>query len=269
MSIAIRKNPNGENFRGFLAYYFRSRYEISSGIADALAEDVLRLVRILNPNSFEEGQILRYAVSVTEPPGKLLRECKFVPVKLTLYAPEDREYRERNGLKELKLRVIQRITSEAVAQGGSLSQEDIASLLFLDRRTVVDYIKELETRNVQIITRAKLPLLFSQRVDKLQMIRMFLQGFDEIEIASSVGCLESSVKRYIEKFLRISLLYRQGIAVSTIIKATGIDSESVEECLNIYNSVIADEKLVSFAHKIFSFYEGPGLLEVLKIKEQI
>jgi len=134
---------------------------------------------------------------------------------------------------------------------------------------VVDYIKELETRNVQIITRAKLPLLFSQRVDKLQMIRMFLQGFDEIEIASSVGCLEISVKRYIEKFLRISLLYRQGIAVSTIIKATGIDSESVEECLNIYNSVIADEKLVSFAHKIFSFYEGPGLLEVLKIKEQI
>ena len=269
MSTALSKKADGNNFCGFLAHYFKIRYQFPPGICEALAQDVLRLVQILSPDYLEEGQILRYVVSITEPPGKLLKDCKLVPVKLTLYAPEDKEYRRQKGLKELKLRVIQRITQEAIAQGGSLSQEDIADLLFLDRRTVVDYIKELESRGVKIITRAKLPLIFRGTVDKLKMIKMFLKGSDEAEIASSMRCSEISVKSYIERFLRVSLLYRQGIAASTIVKVTDISLESTKECIDIYHSVAEDEKLASFMHKIFSFYEGPGLLEALRLKEQL
>jgi len=265
--LTERKTQSKEGILSVLTGYFRTRYKFSSVIARALAQDVLRLTRILSPDSLKEGQVLRYVVKNTEPPGKLLRDCQFVLVKLTLHTPEDVEYRKCNGLKELKLRVIQRITQEAIAQGGSLSQEDIADLLFLDRRTVVDYVKELESRGVQIITRAKFPLLFNQAVDKTQMIKMFLEGLDEAEIASNTCLSENLVRRYVEEFLRIGLFYRRGITASAIATVTGIDLKLVEEYVELYN-YLTSTQMASYIHKFFSFYEDPVLLKILKDKEQ-
>ena len=251
-----------------LAYYFKSRYGFSSVTSEMLGEDVLKFIRIFNPDFIEEGQILLYVVSISEPPGKLLKDCQLVPVKLTLYHPEDTEYKKQNGLKELKLRIIQRITQEAFAQGGSLSQEDIANLLFLDRRTVVEYIKELESRGIKVVTRARLPQLLTRSLNKPQIIKMFFQGSSETEISSSTGYPKTYVEKYIDDFLRVILLYRQGITPSNIANLTGINTDLVKEYLTIYNRLISDEKLSTLVHKFLSFYEKPFLLKTLKVKEQ-
>jgi len=147
------------NIVGPLHKFFRTRYKFSASVTARIVKDVLQLIRLHNPDFLKEGQVVRYVVAKTEPMGKPLQNCQFLPVRLTLYAPEDAEYRKRNGLKKLKHFVIQRITQEAIAHGGVLSQENIANILFLDRRTVTEYIKELESRNVQIITRARLSVL--------------------------------------------------------------------------------------------------------------
>jgi len=116
--------------------FLRARYELSPSAITKLEQDVLQLIQIHNPNFLKEGQVIRYVIAKTEHMGKSLQNCRFVPVRLTLYAPGDVEHRKRNGLKKLKYLVIQRITQEAIVQGGVLSQEDIANILFLDRRTV-------------------------------------------------------------------------------------------------------------------------------------
>lgn len=268
MAFLNGKKKRKNTFVSSLAYYFKNHYRFSSAISETLAEDVLRLTRIFNSNFIGDGQVLRYVVSISEPPGKNLKECEFVPVKLTLYHPEDTDYRKCNGLKELKLKIIQRITQEAVTQGGSLSQEEIADLLFLDRRTVVEYIKELESRGIKVITRAKLPLLLTSSLNKQQIVKMFLQGFSEAEISFSTGYSKTFVEMCIEEFLRIGLLYRQGIKPSSIADLTGSSPELVKEQVDIYNYVMGDDKLSQFAHKIFSFYEGPDFLGILKAKEQ-
>jgi len=153
------KETPKRDIRDTLRKFFRTRYEFSTSVTARIVRDVLQLIRTHSPDFLKEGQVVRYVVAKTEPMGKPLENCRFLPVRLTLYSPEDAEYRKRNGLKKLKYLVIQRITQEAIAQGGVLSQQDIANMLFLHRRTVTHYIKELESQNIQIITRAKLSLL--------------------------------------------------------------------------------------------------------------
>lgn len=247
-----------------LLNYFKMRYNFSPAIAEQLVQDVLRIIKVLNPDSLKEGQILRYVVSNTEPPGKTLKDCKLVLVKLTLHTPQDIEYRKRNGLKELKLKVIQRITREAFNQGGSLSQEDIADILFLDRRTVVDYIKELESRGIQVITRAKLPKIKGKPASKSRVIRMFLEGMEEEEIANRTYHNIIFIKRWIEEFLQTHLFYHWGTPVYSIPKITGIQPDLVREYLEIYNLLTEEKQISQNINRFFSFYEKINLLEVFK-----
>ena len=251
---------------GLLTHYFQTRYRFSPALAEALSADFLRLFRLFNPDRLEEGQVIYHVVARKEPSGKSLKDCEFVPVRLTLYHPEDSEFKKKNGLKKLKLRIIKRITREAVQQGGSLSQEDIAELLFLDRRTVVEYIKEIEAEGEKVITRAKLSLLFFHQSPKFKIIKMFLNGYNGAEIASSCGYPETYIASHIDSFLRVSLFYRRGFAPFQIAQSTGIELNSVNKHIENYNRVMADEKLSQPARKIFSFYEGPEVVALLKSK---
>lgn len=158
MNNFANETPKSDIF-GTLRKFFRTHYRFSASVTARIVEDVLQLIRRHSSDFLKEGQVVRYVIAKTEPLGKSLENCRFLPVRLTLYALEDTKYRKRNGLKQLKHLVMQRITQEAIAQGGVLSQQDIANMLFLHRRTVTDYIKELESQNIQIITRAKLSLL--------------------------------------------------------------------------------------------------------------
>ncbi|MBC7190444.1 DUF1670 domain-containing protein, partial [Candidatus Aerophobetes bacterium] len=218
------------------------------------------------PDSLKEGQILYPAVAIKEPSGKSLKDCEFIPVKLTLYHPEDSEFRKKNGLKKLKFRIIKRITREAVEQGGSLTQEDIAELLFMDRRTVVDYIKEMETEGEKVITRAKLSLLSSHLLPKFEIIKMFVAGYSDAEIASSCGYPEPYIISYIDAFLRIGLFYRRGFTPLQIAQITGIELNSVKTHIESYNRLMMNKKFSQLLGKIFSFYEGTGVVNLLKSK---
>lgn len=248
-----------------LLNYFKMRYRFSLAITEQLVQDVIRVIKILSSDYVREGQILRFVVSNSEPPGKALKDCRFVLVKLTIYAPGDKEYRKSRGLKELKLRVMQRITGEAFDQGGSLSQEDIADILFLDRRTVVDYIRELESRGIEIFTRAKLNRIKNQPLPKTKVIKMFLKGAHEEEIASKTYHDTAFIKKWVEEFLQTSLFYHRGISPRFIPKITGIDPESIREYLQIYDSLVKGEKeLLQSLRNFFSFYEKASLSGIFK-----
>ena len=102
-AIATENKINNKTCEILFSDYFKLRYGFSFATAGALARDALRLTTTLNSYSLKEGQVLRYVVSNTEPAGKALKDCQFVLAKLTVYAPEDAEYRRKYGLKEEKL----------------------------------------------------------------------------------------------------------------------------------------------------------------------
>ena len=268
-AIATENKINNKTCEILFSDYFKLRYGFSFATAGALARDTLRLTTTLNSYSLKEGQILRYVVSNTEPAGKALKDCQFVLAKLTVYAPEDAEYRRKYGLKELKLRVMQRIINEAISYGGCLSQKDIGEILFLDRGTVSDYLKELESRHIHIATRANFTKKDIKIPSKRDIIEMFLQGSSKEEIVRHTGHLFTYVEECIMEFLRVGLYHRWNHPISVINQSLKLDPVSIHNYIKIYQSFLKDRTLSKLLHKIFSFYENSLLLAIKeeKVKE--
>lgn len=86
--------------------YFESRYNFSPVISESLTADTLFFKTVFGNNQRLDGQIIYYAVSNKEPAGKPLKDCQYVKHILTLHDKNDADYREKHGLKNLKLRII-------------------------------------------------------------------------------------------------------------------------------------------------------------------
>lgn len=91
--------------------HLQQRYHFSPAVAEALTDD-LRLLsdQVTGSSQLGEGQILYPAVKTSEPAGKPLKDCQYVVVRLTLFAKSDLVYRQRHRLKELKKRLLLRLT---------------------------------------------------------------------------------------------------------------------------------------------------------------
>lgn len=257
---SIRHRLSKKNLQTLLVNHLQNRYKFAPVISEALSKDAFYLRAILQPGDRSDGQVIRYVVSLHEPAGKPLKECQYIAVKLTLNHPQDISYRQEEGIRELKLRVIKRITEEAVAQGGVLTHEDIADLLFLDRGTVSDYIIELERKGIPISTRARYTDQGRGITHRENIIKLWLMNIPEGDIANRTKHILPSVESYIEKFLRIGLCYRKGDSPSTIARITKSSAPLVEENIALYERLKADPSFRESLDKSFQFYEA-GLIK--------
>jgi len=142
-----------------VANHLRQRYHFSPVVAEALTDDLQLLSHQIHGASLlAEGQILYPAVKSDEPAGKALKNCQYVMARLTMFAKSDIAFRQQHGLRELKKRILHRITEEADAQGGALTYEDLSWLLFADRKTIGQYIQELRARPLSPAPRTPMPV---------------------------------------------------------------------------------------------------------------
>lgn len=248
-----------KNSRGLLVNHLRTRYAFSPAMAEVLAEDALYLRTILAPGSRQDGQIIWYAVKSTEPAGKALKDCEYVAVTLTLHHPDDIAYCHQHGLLELKRHVLKRIADEATAQGAPLTHEDLATILLMDRGTVADHITALEARGETVITRAHFTDAGRAVTHKRSIVKLFLLGLSETEIARRTGHTLSSIESYIDGFLRVTLPHRDGDAPQLLSRITGFSLFLVNEYIALYEELAADETCAVPLRKTLDFY-ADGLL---------
>ncbi|ODS35659.1 MAG: hypothetical protein A7316_03470 [Candidatus Altiarchaeales archaeon WOR_SM1_86-2] len=267
-TIPVKDRLNSKTLKAMLTNHFEGRYKFSPVVAESLASDGVYLRTILNPDSRQDGQITRYVVKNTEPAGKPLKNCEYVPAKLTVNAPDDAEHRQRNGLKELKLRVIKRITDEAVDSGGCLAHEDISDILFIDRSTVSAYIKELKGWGIEVKTRADFTDSGRGISHKAPILKLFLQGVPETKISERTCHELSCVETYIKDFLRIGISYRKGDSEYSIARMTGLTPNLIREYIKLYEGFDNDSYFKEALHKTLDFYDS-GLLVSLKKSEMI
>jgi biotin operon repressor len=228
-------------------------------MSEVLAEDALYLRTISAPGSRQDGQIIRYGVKHTETAGKALKDCEYEAVILTLHHPQDIAYRHRHGLRKLKRHILKRISDEAVAQGAPLTQEDLGAILFMDRGTVADHIAALKAEGKTVITRAHFTDAGRAVTHKRPIIKLFLLGVTETEIARRTGHGLASAERYIDGFLRVALPHRNGDAPQLISRITGFSLFLVEEYIALYEELAADETFAVPLRKTLDFY-ADGLL---------
>ena len=91
-----------------------------------------------------------------EPAGKPIKDCRIIPVNLTLYRHTDWKIKAKLGIPALREYLAARLSEEAHHQGGLLSQADLVEILIVDKSTVKRIVKRIKARGGSIPTRGEI-----------------------------------------------------------------------------------------------------------------
>jgi transposase len=227
--------------------------------AQALIEH-LEALRLENNMDRTNGQILWYAIHITEPAGKPIKYCKKVKVKLTMFMPLDTEILLLQGSIALREVKLQRITEEAYRQGGLLSQEDLAALLCIDRDTVKRIIYDYKEKGILIPTRGQIKGIGRGPSHKVRIIQLFFKRYTISEIAVRTGHSVESVKEYIQNFSRVAVLLREGYKTNKIRKVTKLSDSLVKEYIKLYDQYNTPE-FEDIVSEISAAFNGISLIK--------
>ena len=215
-----------------------SRFE-AEVISDK-AEVVFALGSYAEDQAMQPGQMVWRAIRATEPAGKPLRGCEFVRIRLSVHALEDdREVRREHGLSAKRQQQIARMCLEARDQGALLTQEDLATLLDCDVKTIRNDIKVYQKRTgLMVQTRGTVCDIGPGVTHREKTVEMFIQGREVVEIARDLTHSLKAVERYITTFCRT--VYAQSQMKNTLKTAmvVGISVANVNRNLELRDNWI-------------------------------
>jgi len=256
---SIGERLDEKSAQALFANHLRERYNYNPAMAEAIFKDALFVRTLLDPAAREEGQVVRYFPKATESAGKPLRDCTFVAVRLTMYAPGDDEFLARHGPKALRQRKIKRLCDEAIAQGAAATQEDLATLFGCHRSTIVRDIAEMRAKGLTVTTRGGITDQGRGTSHKRTILKMYLLGWPPTEIAKRTSHALESVENYIEPFFRVTCLYADNKALAAICRLTRLSPTLVREYISLYQELLASPVFSEPLAKRLQFF-SEGLL---------
>ena len=108
---SLVKSPEGCFKRDVIEGYGLSRVE-----ADVLWDYVNNFVKEHYLACRFDNQIIFYAVSADEPAGKPIKDCRLIPVNLTLYRHTDWKIKAKLGIPALRESLVARLSEEATTR---------------------------------------------------------------------------------------------------------------------------------------------------------
>ncbi len=179
-----------------------SRFEAE--VISEKAEVVFALGGYAEDQAMQPGQMVWRAIRASEPAGKPLLACEFIRIRLTVHAlEEDREVRQQFGLSAKRQQQIVRMCLEARDQGALLTQEDLATLLDCDVKTIRNDIKSYQTRTgLMVQSRGTVCDIGPGITHREKVVELFIQGREAIEISRALTHSLKAVERYITTFCR-------------------------------------------------------------------
>lgn len=192
----------------------------------------------INQNVMKPGIVKYQCISNEEGPGKPLAKCKMVTVHLTLYDEKDNgEFSNENNKDrsiEIRRRCLVRIVEEAKEQGGYLTQEDLARLLWCDVRTIRRDVKALNEIGIVLPTRGQQKDIGPGVTHRAIAIKHWLEGKEPIEVAQRIKHSINAVENYLQKFKRVAYLRRKGFTEFEIALTVGISVSASKTFLKLY-----------------------------------
>jgi hypothetical protein len=147
---------------------------------------------------------------------------------------DDREVLLKKGPAALRRLRIQRLLSEALEQGALASQEDLATALEVNIRTIKRDFKVLQGRGSALPSRGYVRGIGRGQTHKAQIVQRWLWGdtYDQISLRTHHSL--SSVQRYVQTFVRVIALHRQGLSVGQVAHLSQCSQRLVSEYLTLY-----------------------------------
>jgi Protein of unknown function (DUF1670) len=223
---------------GEFIWELENSYELSPRLSSMIlmtAKDCLVKDYLL-----KEGQIEVTVIETEQRAGKVIEKMEKKKVRLTIdNGIEDIEVLKEFGRIALRQIKIQRITEEAIAQGGVLSQEDLGKYLSCTVRTIQRDIKQIKNKGVEVVTRGYLHNIGRGQTHKVKIIGMYLDGKTYSEIKLKTRHSAGAIKRYLECFTKVLMSQSRGIyKTKEISVVTGIS----ETLVNQYTELIKESK---------------------------
>lgn len=244
-SIAERRYQRikGKSLKNILIHRFINRYGYDKGIvtAKSIVDDILLLVETYyrySDNSFlKQGQMVWNAVPINEFPakGKSIEETKLIPVVLDIISDNDIEdMKKPMHHREIRLKRVERWTTQAYEQGGTLSQLDLAVLLSVNEFTAGNYVREYQSiYNRKLPTRGNVQLIGSGQTHKREILTDYLNGYLVPSICQRTNHSKEAVERYIRDYEAVKLLASKFDDINSISLVTRLSKSVVNQYLDL------------------------------------
>jgi DNA-binding Lrp family transcriptional regulator len=233
------KTPEA-NFLHVLQNEFNFSQRVSRELLSAAQE---MLIGSVPAQSVRPGQVRLVVAKMRAPFGPPLGETDKVEITLTVDAGiEDRRVKTREGLSGMRQGQVLRLTAEALEQGGVLTQEDLARVLGVHRRTIARTVHALKGQGHLVQTRGAIQGVGRCQSHKVRIIELWLDREGYEKIARWVHHSPRSIQRYVSTFLRMVVLRRKGTAVSEIAFLTRSSQRLVGEYLALYEAAMKEDR---------------------------
>jgi len=218
---------------GELLWELENSYSLSPKLSSSIMMTAKEC--LLKEYSLREGQIEVTVVGIEERSGKVIEKMEKKKVRLTIdNGIEDIEILKEYGRISLRQIKIERITDEAIEQGGVLSQEDLSKYLGCTVRTIQRDIKAIKKKGIEVVTRGYLHNIGRGQTHKVKIIGMYLDGKTYSEIKLTARHSVGAIKRYLESFTKVLMAQSKGIYERKEISAvTGISEGLVKQYLEL------------------------------------
>lgn len=223
-----------------LCAHLQEHYRLPPAAARALSADLVRYGQLAGQPRRADGQIVHQAVALGERPGKPLRDCQKVAVRLTLFAESDLARQREQGRAALTHTVMRRIAREAVSQGAALSVEDLAWLLRISPSTVKRHRHRSADPCGDLPLRGDLSDAGPGTTHRDPIVKLFLLGYTETEIALRCNHRLESVEAYVYDFLRVALLAQDRKVPGTICRLVNLSPSKVKAIVKLYHTLGKD-----------------------------
>lgn len=213
-------------------------YNLSPVEARVLARRVQELVDKQTGFSRQQGQVIYQAIAVDEPPGKALSQCRKVPVQLTIITEEDASLWAQRGPEAVRAARVRRWIYEALLQGGSLSQEDIACLLAVSTKTVKRIFAAFRHKGESLPSRGEIQDMGRGVSHKIPVVRKYVQDLSLSRISQQLGQHGvDSMARYLRHFALVMVLTDRELSPAQMESIVGTSQNLVKEYQNLYKEL--------------------------------
>ena len=222
-------------------------YNLSPVEAQVLARRVQQLVDEETGTARQPGQVIYQAIAVGEPAGKPLEACRKVPVHLSLVTEEDGQVWASQGPQALRRLRVQRLVYEALLQGGVLSQEDLATLVGISRKSVQRIFADFREQGQSLPSRGEIEDIGRGVSHKIVVIRRYVQdmSFSRISLELHRHGIASMV-RYLRHFVLVMVLDDQGLTPAQMRSVVGISPGLIEQ----YRALYAELNVPAYARTL-------------------
>jgi hypothetical protein len=209
-------------------------------ITSLLADKIDELYARFHPptSRFRVGQVLWAAVAVDDPPGrdKRIENTRLVPVVLDLVTAQDIDEAMVAGTRQnTRRKKIVRLFTQAHAQGGVLSEADVALLLHRSLTPISRDVLAYERAGGNTVPRRGTVHDMGRSVTHKAVIcyKRLVEQKPTSQVAQETFHSAEEVEYYVQCFRRVQLCRDSGLSREDIAQATGYSVPLVQEYLDL------------------------------------